>query len=203
MVRISLPPLGIFLSQTEGPAILMCPLFLLQKSSLGVSLPLCPNSQALFGSDCHAPWQYCWGRLIKGLLAWILASHPVIWDLLTSLLWPSFGKKLVVHLFATLTQCYTPKAWGTAPQSGGGQRSFAPGAVGGRVSPGPQASPPWDSLTWPTLDVLARPMKSRLQLLPSSLCFLESESESRSVLSDSLRPHGLSMEFSRPEYWSG
>ena len=31
-----------------------------------------------------------------------------------------------------------------------------------------------------------------------------SESESRSVVSDSLRPHGLqSMEFSRPEYWSG
>ena len=31
-------------------------------------------------------------------------------------------------------------------------------------------------------------------------------SESRSVTSDSLRPHGLysqSMEFSRPEYWSG
>ena len=34
----------------------------------------------------------------------------------------------------------------------------------------------------------------------------ERESESRSVMSDSLRPHGLyieSMEFSRPEYWSG
>ena len=31
----------------------------------------------------------------------------------------------------------------------------------------------------------------------------ESESESRSVVSDSLRPHGPSMEFSRPEYWSG
>ena len=31
-----------------------------------------------------------------------------------------------------------------------------------------------------------------------------SESESRSVLSNSLGPHGLqSMEFSRPEYWSG
>ena len=25
----------------------------------------------------------------------------------------------------------------------------------------------------------------------------------RSILSDSLRPHGLSMEFSRQEYWSG
>ena len=24
-----------------------------------------------------------------------------------------------------------------------------------------------------------------------------------SVVSDSLQPHGLSMEFSRPEYWSG
>ena len=31
----------------------------------------------------------------------------------------------------------------------------------------------------------------------------ESESESHSVMSDSLGPHGLSMEFSRPEYWSG
>ena len=31
------------------------------------------------------------------------------------------------------------------------------------------------------------------------------ESESRSVVSDSLRPHGLykSIEFSRLEYWSG
>ena len=28
-------------------------------------------------------------------------------------------------------------------------------------------------------------------------------SESRSVVSNSLRPHGLSMEFSRPERWSG
>ena len=32
---------------------------------------------------------------------------------------------------------------------------------------------------------------------------VKSESVSRSVLSDSLRPHGLSMEFSRQEYWSG
>ena len=31
----------------------------------------------------------------------------------------------------------------------------------------------------------------------------ESESESHSVVSDSLPPHGLSIEFSRPEYWSG
>ena len=31
----------------------------------------------------------------------------------------------------------------------------------------------------------------------------QSESESRSVVSDSLRLHGLSMEFSRPEYWTG
>ena len=31
---------------------------------------------------------------------------------------------------------------------------------------------------------------------------MENESESGSVVSDSLRPHG-SMEFSRPEYWSG
>ena len=36
--------------------------------------------------------------------------------------------------------------------------------------------------------------------------FLVLASESRSVVSDSLRPHGLytqSMEFSRPDYWSG
>ena len=32
---------------------------------------------------------------------------------------------------------------------------------------------------------------------------LKSESESHSVVSDSLQPHGLCMEFSRPEYWSG
>ena len=32
---------------------------------------------------------------------------------------------------------------------------------------------------------------------------LESESESHSVVSNSLLPHGQSMEFSRPEYWSG
>ena len=31
----------------------------------------------------------------------------------------------------------------------------------------------------------------------------ESESESHSVMSDSLQPHGQSMEFSRPGYWSG
>ena len=31
----------------------------------------------------------------------------------------------------------------------------------------------------------------------------EGESESQSVVSDSLRPHGQPMEFSRPEYWSG
>ena len=31
----------------------------------------------------------------------------------------------------------------------------------------------------------------------------ESETESHLVMSDSLRSHGLSMEFSRPEYWSG
>ena len=33
-------------------------------------------------------------------------------------------------------------------------------------------------------------------------CFTLFESESHSVLSDSLQLHGLSMEFSRPEYWS-
>ena len=31
----------------------------------------------------------------------------------------------------------------------------------------------------------------------------ESESESHSVMSGSLRPHGLPMGLSRPEYWSG
>ena len=31
----------------------------------------------------------------------------------------------------------------------------------------------------------------------------ESASESHSVMSDSLQPHGLSVEFSRPEYWRG
>ena len=31
---------------------------------------------------------------------------------------------------------------------------------------------------------------------------MESESESRSVVSNSLQPHRQSMEFSRPEYWS-
>ena len=30
----------------------------------------------------------------------------------------------------------------------------------------------------------------------------ESEQESHSVMSDSLQPHGLSMEFYRPDYWS-
>ena len=34
--------------------------------------------------------------------------------------------------------------------------------------------------------------------------YLESmESESRSVVSNPLQLHGLSMEFSRPEYWRG
>ena len=32
---------------------------------------------------------------------------------------------------------------------------------------------------------------------------IKSESESHSVVSDSLCPHGLSMEFSRPECWRG
>ena len=32
---------------------------------------------------------------------------------------------------------------------------------------------------------------------------LSEVSESHSVVSDSLQPHGLSMEFSRPAYWSG
>ena len=31
----------------------------------------------------------------------------------------------------------------------------------------------------------------------------QNESESCPVVSDSLWPHGLSMEFSKPEYWSG
>ena len=34
-------------------------------------------------------------------------------------------------------------------------------------------------------------------------CFTLFESESHSVVSDSLRLRGLSIEFSRPEYWSG
>ena len=34
-------------------------------------------------------------------------------------------------------------------------------------------------------------------------CAPYSGSESRLVVSDSLRPHGLCIEFSRPEYWSG
>ena len=46
-----------------------------------------------------------------------------------------------------------------------------------------------------------------LELLPSSSSYClpqESESESHSVVFNSLRPHGLyTMEFSRPEYWSG
>ena len=39
----------------------------------------------------------------------------------------------------------------------------------------------------------------------SDSCLLDySEvNESRSVVSDSLQPHGLSMDFSRPQYWSG
>ena len=54
---------------------------------------------------------------------------------------------------------------------------------------------------------------SRCESCPERMNFLESfqgegvseVSESHSVVSDSLRPHGLykSMEFSRPEYWSG
>ena len=32
---------------------------------------------------------------------------------------------------------------------------------------------------------------------------IDSESETGSVMSDSLRPHGLLVEFSRPEYLSG
>ena len=38
---------------------------------------------------------------------------------------------------------------------------------------------------------------------PCCLVAVKSESVRRSVLSDSLRPHGLSMEFSRQEYWNG
>ena len=47
----------------------------------------------------------------------------------------------------------------------------------------------------------------RLSLsLTVNICKCQSESENHSVMSDSLRPHGLtikSMKFSRPEYWSG
>ena len=45
-----------------------------------------------------------------------------------------------------------------------------------------------------------------IEHLHCSKHFTRSESESRSAVfrrSDSLRPHGLSMDFSRPEYWSG
>ena len=38
---------------------------------------------------------------------------------------------------------------------------------------------------------------------PAQLILCRVNSESGSVVSDYLRPHGLSMEFSRPEYWSG
>ena len=41
---------------------------------------------------------------------------------------------------------------------------------------------------------------SRGSLVPFAVCRYSGESESHSVVSDSLRPRGLSMEFSRPEY---
>ena len=49
---------------------------------------------------------------------------------------------------------------------------------------------------------------SSVLFFPFHKCLLRAWSEvkwreSRSVVFDSLRPHGLSMEFSRPEYWSG
>ena len=47
---------------------------------------------------------------------------------------------------------------------------------------------------------------SRSQIAASKICKPWSEvkwSEGHSVMSDSLRSHGLSMEFPRPEYWSG
>ena len=46
--------------------------------------------------------------------------------------------------------------------------------------------------------------KKQKSTLPPNTVY--SENKSRSVVSDSLWPHGLyiqSMEFSRPEYWSG
>ena len=56
-------------------------------------------------------------------------------------------------------------------------------------------------LTWPTLEEIM--LSERGQLQSNKLKMVESES--CSVMSDSLQPHGLykSMEFSRPEYWSG
>ena len=42
-----------------------------------------------------------------------------------------------------------------------------------------------------------------LRWQPASDIPFENESVSRSVVSDSLRPHGQSMGFSRQEYWSG
>ena len=43
----------------------------------------------------------------------------------------------------------------------------------------------------------------RVSLVHTHSVSFQVESESGSVVSDSLRPHGLSMEFSRPECWSG
>ena len=44
---------------------------------------------------------------------------------------------------------------------------------------------------------------STLNGISEYLRMKESESVSQSVMSDSLRPHGLSTEFSRREYWNG
>ena len=44
---------------------------------------------------------------------------------------------------------------------------------------------------------------STLNGISEYLRMKESESVSQSVMSDSLRPHGLSMEFSRRDYWNG
>ena len=64
----------------------------------------------------------------------------------------------------------------------------------------------WDSILAPLLSpacsVLPAPLEGASpKVAPPPTC--PCESESHSVLSDSLQRHGLSMEFSRPEYWSG
>ena len=47
------------------------------------------------------------------------------------------------------------------------------------------------------------PGSSEAAKKPESIGKLVFVSVSRSVVSDSLRPHGLSIEFTRQEYWSG
>ena len=59
------------------------------------------------------------------------------------------------------------------------------------------------------IEQLYEDVQDLLELIPKRAALFiigERESESRSVMSNSLLPHGLyiqSKEFSRPEYWSG